>query len=182
MDVFVTCACIITIIVNPYLNGIFSKLCGYLNKVISTLPKSPVSTAVLAKDCKVVLEDISSSCDAVKLKTLDKSQENTQTTNISLMKRLLENCSKKTQIATGKANDDRWPQLDDIVPSKLKKYKSLTERQDVLQNTIDNEAANIFGHSEPPKWNLVGQSMRTKSSIQLIKENFFLNCSNKYYF
>ena len=82
----------------------------------------------------------------------------------------------------GKANDDRWPQLDDIVPSKLKKYKSLTERQDVLQNTIDNEAANIFGHSEPPKWNLVGQSMRTKSSIQLIKENFFLNCSNKYYF
>ena len=69
----------------------------------------------------------------------------------------------------GKANDERWAQLDDIVYSKLKNCNSLTEWLD-LQNTIYNEAANIFGHSQPPKKNLARQSWRTKLPIQLIKE------------
>ena len=75
----------------------------------------------------------------------------------------------KTPIAWGKANDERWVQLDDIVYSKLKNCNSL-KWLDLLQNTIYNEAANIFGHSHPPKRNLAGQSRRTKLSIQLIKE------------
>ena len=50
-----------------HLNNISLKLCGDLNKSISTSSKSTVSSAALVKDCKVVLEDISSSCDAVKL-------------------------------------------------------------------------------------------------------------------
>ena len=70
---FVTCAFIITIILNPHLNNKPSKLCGDLNKSISTFSKSVVSTATHVKDCKVVLEDISSSRDAVKLKMLNTS-------------------------------------------------------------------------------------------------------------
>ena len=175
MDFFVTFVFIITIILYPHLNNISSKLCGDLNKSISTSSKSNVSTAALVKDCKVVLEDISS-CDAVKLKMLNTSQENTQLTSSHLTKekKLLEHFSVKTPIAWGKATDERWVQLDDIVYSKLKNCNSLTERLDLLQNSIYNEAANIFGHSHPPKRNLTGQSRRTKFSIQLIKEKDLL--------
>ena len=44
--------------------------------------------------------------------------------------------SVKTLIAWGKANDERWVQLDDIVYSKLKNCNSLTERLDLLQNYL----------------------------------------------
>ena len=139
MDFFVTCASTITIILHPHLNNKSSKLCGDLNKSISTSSKSVLSTAVHVKDCRVVLEDISSSRDAVKLKMLNTSQENTHTTSSHLIKeerRLLEGLSVKTPIAWGKANDEHWAQLDDVVSSKLKKCNSLTERLDLLQNNI----------------------------------------------
>ena len=168
MDFFVTCAFIITIILYPHLNNISSKLCGdlNLNKSISTSSKSNVSTAALVKDCKVVLEDISS-CDAVKLKMLNTSQENTHKTssNLTQEKRLLLGFSIKTRIAWGKVNDERCAQLDDIVYSKLKNCNSLREQLDLLQNTIYNDATNIFGNSQPPKKHLAGQSRRTKLSI-----------------
>ena len=114
-----------------------------------------MSTTAHVKDCKVVLEDISSSHDAVKLKMLNTSQENTHTTSSYLTKeeRLFEGLSVKTPIASGKANDKGWAQLDDV-SSKLKNCNSLTERLDLLQNAIYNEAANIFVHSQPPKRNL----------------------------
>ena len=175
MDFFVTCAFIITIILYLHLNNMFSKLCGDLNKSISTSSKSNVSTAALVKDCKVVLEDISS-CAAVKLKMLNTSEENTHTTSSHLTKekKLLEGFSMKTPLAWGRANDERWVQLDDIAYSKLKNCNSLTERLDLLQNTFYNEAASIFGPSHPPKRNLLGQSRRSKLSIQLIKEKNLL--------
>ena len=175
MDFFVTCAFIITIILYPHLNNISSKLCGELNKSISSSSKPTVSTATLVKDCKVVLEDISS-CDAVKLKALSTSQENTHTVSSHLTKekRLLEGFSMKTPIAWGKVNDDYWVQLHDIVYSKLKSCNSLTERLNLLQNTIYNNAANIIGHSHPPKRNLARQSRRIKLPIQLIKEKNLL--------
>ena len=126
-----------TIILYPHLNNMSLKLCGDLNKSISTLSNSIVSTAALVKDCKVVLEDISS-CDAVKLKMLNTSQENIHTTSSHLTKekKLLEGFSMKTPIAWGKANNERWIQLDYIVYSKPKNCNSLTERLDILQNTI----------------------------------------------
>ena len=175
MDFFVTCAFIITIILYPHLQNISLKLCGDLNKSISISSKSTVSTAAPVKDCKVALEDISS-CDVVKPKMLNTSQENTYTASSHLTKekRLLKGFSVKTPIAWGKANDERWAQLDDIVYSKLKNCNSLTEWLDLLQNTIYNEAANIFGHFQPPKRNLAGQSRRIKLSIQLIKEKNLL--------
>ena len=180
MDIFVTFAFIITIILHPYLNNKYSKLCGDLNKSISTSSKSVMPTAVHVKDCKVVLDN-SSSRDAVKLKMLNTSQENTHTTSSHLIKeeRLLEGLSMKTPIAWGKANDERWTQLDDAVSSKLKNCNPLTERLDLLQNTIYNEAANIFGHSQPHKRNLAGQSRRTKLPIQPIKEKNLLTAQIK---
>ena len=180
MDFFVTCASTITIILHPHLNNKSSKLCGDLNKSIPT-SKSVLSTAVHVNDCKVVVEDISSSRDAVKLKMLNTSQENTHRTSSHLIKeeRLLEGLSVKTPIAWGKASDERWAQLDDVVSSKLKICNSLTERLDLLQNTIYNEAASIFGHCHPRKRNLAGQSRRTKLSIQLIKEKNLLTAQIK---
>ena len=126
------------------------------------------------KDCQVVLENISSSCDTVNLKMLSTSQENTYTASLHLTKeeRLLEGLSMKTPIAWGKANGKHWAQLYDV-SYKLKNCNSLRERPD-LQNVIYNEAANIFGHSQPPKRNLAGQSRRSKLSIQLIKEKNLL--------
>ena len=127
------------------------------------------------KDCKVALEDISS-CDAVKLKMLNTIQENSHATSSHLIKEktLLEGLSVKTPIAWDKGNDEHWAQLDFIVYSKLKNCNSLTERLVPLQNAVYNEAANIFGHSQPPKRNAAGQSRRTKLSIGLIKENNLL--------
>ena len=81
----------------------------------------------------------------------------------------------KTPIALGKANHQRWAQLDDIVSRKLINCNSLTEHLDLLQNTIYNKAANIFGHSQPPKKNLTRQHRRTKLSIQLIREKKHVN-------
>ena len=79
---------------------------------------------------------------------LNTSQKNTHTTSSYLVKeeRLLERL--KTPIAWGKANDEHWAQLDDVVYSKLKSCNSLTEQLDLLQNTICDEAASIFGHFE----------------------------------
>ena len=171
IDFFVTCVFIITIILCPHLNNISSKFCGDLSKSISTSSKSSVSTDALVKDCKVVLEDITS-CDAVKLKMLNASKENTHTTSSHLTKveRLLEVLSMNTPIAWNKANDEYWAQLDDIVYSKLKNCNSLTEQLDLPLNTIYNEAANISGHSQVPKRNFAKQSKRIKLSIQLIKK------------
>ena len=84
---------------------------------------------------------------------LNTSQENTYTTSSHLAKeeRLLEGLSAKTPIAWGRANDERWAQLENVVSSKLKNCNSLTERLDLLQNATYNEAANIFCHSQRPK-------------------------------
>ena len=74
----------------------------------------------------------------------------------------------------GKSNDECWAQMDDVIPSRLKSFNSLTEILDLLQNTICNEVANIFGHSQPPKRYLAGQIRRTKLSMHLIKEKNLL--------
>ena len=85
-------------------------------------------------------------------------------------------------IAWGKVNDELWIQLNDIVSSKLIHCNSLIERLDLLQHTTYNEAANIFGHSQPPKRNLARQSKRTKLSIQLIQEKNLLKAQVNTFF
>ena len=70
---------------NPHIHNKSSKFCGDLNKSISTSSKLVVSTAAHVKDCKVLLEVIYSSGDAVKLKMLNTSQGNTYTTSSHLI-------------------------------------------------------------------------------------------------
>ena len=94
-----TCAFIITIVLNLHVNNKFSKLCDDLNKSISTSSKSVVSIAAHVKDCEVVHGDISFSRDAVKLKMLNTSQKNTHTTSSHVTKeeRLLEGLRMKSE-------------------------------------------------------------------------------------
>ena len=50
----------------------------------------------------------------------------------------------------------------------------LAETVSLLQESIYTEAPNIFGHLQPKKKNLAGQSQRTKLSIQLIQQKNLL--------
>ena len=50
----------------------------------------------------------------------------------------------------------------------------LAETVSLLQESIYTEAANIFGHLQPKKRNLAGQSQQTKLSIQLIQQKNLL--------
>ena len=51
---------------------------------------------------------------------------------------------------------------------------TLADTLSLLQESIYNDAANIFGHLQPEKRNLAGQSRRTKFSIELIQQNNLL--------
>ena len=124
------------------------------------------------KCCKVVLEDISSLCAAEKLKTLNQTQDNPHKSDSRDTKdrNYLQGLQAKTPIAWGKMDDKRWSDLDTAVNNKLHKGQSLSERIELLQNTIYEEGIRIFGHSTPklPR-NLSGKSRRTIRSIHLIK-------------
>ena len=56
---------------------------------------------------------------------------------------------------------------------------TLADTISLLQESIYTEAANIFGHLQPKKRNLVGQSRRTKLSIQLIQQKNLLSAQIK---
>ena len=47
---------------------------------------------------------------------------------------------------------------------------TLADTLSLLQESIYNDAANIFGYLQPKKRNLTGQSRRTKFSIELIQQ------------
>ena len=128
------------------------------------------------KDCRVVLEDISFSCGAAKLQMLDLSQDKTQTNDSHHKSEsdFLKNLCLKTPIAWRNSIDERWTQLDDKVSDKLHMYATLAETVSFLQESIYTEAANIFGHLQPKKRNLAGQSQQTKLSIQLIQQKNLL--------
>ena len=144
------------------------------DSIVSTAAKTFSSSASIpqVRDCKVVLEDISISCGAEKLKMLDLCQEKTHTTepHHTADSDFLEDLRLKTPIAWGKMIDKRWVQLDEKVYANLHDCATVTESLSLLQETIYNEGANIFGHLQPKPRKLGGQSRRTKLSIQLIKE------------
>ena len=107
---------------------------------------------------------------------LKTSQESTHTTSSHLTKKKETPCGLECENTNslGQSKYDCWAQLDVIVSSKLINCNSLTERLDLQQNVVYNEAANIFGHSQLAKRNLTRQSRRTKLTIQLIKEKNML--------
>ena len=51
---------------------------------------------------------------------------------------------------------------------------TLADTRSLLQESIYTKAANIFGHLQPKRRNLAGQSRRTKLSIQLIQQKKLL--------
>ena len=135
-----------------------------------------VSISTQLKDCRVVLEDISFSCGAAKLQMLDLSQDKTHTTDSlhTTENDFLKNLCFKTPVAWGNSVEERWTQLNDKVSVKLHMCATLAETLTLLQESIYNDAANIFGHLQPKKRNLAGQSRRTKLSIELIQQKNLL--------
>ena len=77
-------------------------------------------------------------------------------------------------IVLGKLTDDCRLHLDNAVHSKLTNSGTLSKWLDHVESTISAEAAVQFCHPPPPNHNLAGQSHRTKSSINLIKEKNLL--------
>ena len=176
---FLTCAFILPIVLNNLINSKSSKHYGNstdLQKQTATpfVPSVPFSTQL--KDCKVVLEDISSSCGAAKLQMLDLSQDKTRTTDSynTTESDFLKNLCLKTPIAWGNSVDKRWTLLDDKVSNKLYMCANLADTLSLLQESIYNDAANIFGHLQPKKRNLAGQKRRTKFSIELTQQKNLL--------
>ena len=104
---------------------------------------------------------------------LDLSQDKTHMTDShhTTESDFLKNLCLKTPVALGNSVDERWTQLDDKVSNKL---HMCAETVSLLQESIDIEAANTFGHLQPKKRNLAGQSRRTKLSIQLIQQKNLL--------
>ena len=140
-----------------------------------------MSISTQLKDCKVVLEDISFSCGAAKLQMLDLSQDKTHTTDSHHTSEsdFLKNLCLKTPIAWGNSIDERWTLLDDKVSDNLHMCATLADTISLLEESIYTEAANIFGHLQPKKRNLAGQSRRTKLSIQLIQQKNLLSAQIK---
>ena len=119
-----------------------------------------MSISTHLKDCKVVLEDICFPCGAAKLQMRGLSQDKTHMTDshYTTESDFLKNLCLKTPIARGNSIDEQWTQLDDKVSYKRHMCASLAETVSLLQESIYIEAANIFGHLQPKKRNLAGQS------------------------
>ena len=139
-----------------------------------------MSISTQLKDCKVVLEDISFSSGAAKLQMLDLSQDKTHMTDSeNISENDFINLCLKTPTAWGKAVDEWWTLLDDKASDNLHTCATLADTILLLQESIYTEAANIFGHLQPKKRNLAGQSQRTQLSIQLIQQKNLLSAQIK---
>ena len=176
---FLTCAFILPIIMNNLSYSRSSKRCGNstdFEKQTATPFVANVSISTQLKDCRVVLEDISFSCGAAKLQMLDLSQDKTHTTDSHHTTEIdfIKNLCLKTPLAWGNLVDEQWTQVDDKVSDNLHMCANLAVTLTLLQESIYNDAANIFVHLQPKKRNLAGQSQRTKLSIELIQQKNLL--------
>ena len=176
---FLTCAFILPIVLSNLINCKSSKHCGNstdLQKQTATPFVSGMSFSTQLKDCEVVLEDISFSCDAAKLQMLDLSQDKTHTTDLhnTTESDILKNLCLKIPIAWGNSVDKRWTLLDDKVSDKLYKCATLADTLSLLQESIYKDAENIFSDLQPKMRNLAGQSRRTKFSIELVQQKNLL--------
>ena len=126
---------------------------------------------VRLKSCKVVLEEIIPKCGAEKLKTLNPPPEKTHKSDSRPTEGMfLQDLQARTPIAWGKMSDDRWAVLDSAVFGKLHPCQSLSKKVKLLEDSIYEEGAKIFGHSPSHHKNLSVTSRRTAHSISLINE------------
>ena len=168
---FLTCAFILPVVMNNLIYSKSSKHCRNstdFEKQTATpfLPSVSISTQL--NDFRIVLEDISFSCGAAKLQMLDLSQDKTHMTDSHHTTESVKNLCLKTPVAWGNSVDERWTQLDDKVSVKLHMCATLAETLTLLQESIYNDAANIFGHLQPKKRNVAEQSRQTKLSSEFI--------------
>ena len=91
---------------------------------------------------------------------LDLIQDKTHTTDShhTTESDFLKNLCLKAPVGLRNSVQERWTQLDDKVSDKLHMCVILAETLTLLQESIYNDAANIFGHLQPKKRNLAGQS------------------------
>ena len=174
-----TCALFSSVVLNPEPKTLPPNCCGKLSNLCkkqTNYLSQGVSYLVRLKECKVVFENISSSCDAVEPWMLSSSPENNHMTDSYFTdeETALLNLKLKMPIAWGKLNDKQWIPLDDAVSSKLSNCTTLSRTVTAFEETIYAEASTIFGHLPPPKQNLAGLSHRTKHCINLIKEKNLL--------
>ena len=94
---------------------------NYLQKKTATPFIPSVSISAQLKDCKAVLEDIRFSCGAAKLRMLERSQDNTHTTDSHLTSEsdFLKNLYLKTPVAWGNSTGERWTLLGYKVSDNL---------------------------------------------------------------
>ena len=134
--------------------------------------KYPYKNSILP-DCQVILEDILSSGQAEKPKTLKIRQDKTHSapSRRPFDKAYLEAIAKKDPIAWPPMKEsEKWSEFDDKVFSLLVNKSSIHERVVQLELTIFSQAALLFGHLPPPKKGLRGLNRRAKRSIQLVIE------------
>ena len=126
---------------NPSSHSSISNLC---------VPAKPS----IMPECQVVLNDIFSSGDTEKFKTLKTNQDKTHSApsrqpNDSIY---LESLSKKEPIAWPPMKDsDKWSQLDDNVFCHLIGGSTVHDRVSLLESSIYSQASLLFGHLPPPK-------------------------------
>ena len=72
-------------------------------------------------------------------------------------------------------DETSWSKLDGAVYCRLHNCCSLSDRVQLLSDTIYQQAALIFGHPPLETKNLSGHSRRTKHSIELIQQKALLS-------
>ena len=72
-------------------------------------------------------------------------------------------------------DETRWSKLDGAVYCRLHNCCSLSDRVQLLSDTIYQQAALIFGHPPLKTKNLSGHSRRTKHSIELIQQKALIS-------
>ena len=135
------CALFSCVVMNPRHKTLPPNCCGEFSNLCEKQTNNSllgVSNLAWLKECKVVLEDISSSRVAVNLSMLSSSLENNHMTDSHCTEEetALLNLKLKTPIAWGKLNDECWIQLDDTVISKLSNCTTLSARVTPLEETI----------------------------------------------
>ena len=144
-----------------------------MNDNNSTTNQSASSLVIPVPECQVILDDIFSSSQTEKSKVLKASLEKNHSASSHQLvdKSYLESLLKRDPIAWPSMNDaEKWSQLDDEVSLLLVGASTIQERVALLETSIYNKAAQLFGHLPPPKKGLRGLNRRAQHSIKLVIE------------
>ena len=132
-----------------------------------TLKDQTLSLKVSEQTCLSQSKQIPKSFNTVECETLNASQgkNHSAPSHEIVDKRYLADCITKLPIRWPPANDNKaWEELDELASTKLMNTGTLIKRLDLLQDTIYNEGANLFGNY-PGKAKCHFQALRSDSKI-----------------